>query len=116
MFTEREKAVLGQYLTWFLAMRSDRVENEQNAFLDILEKAKEDKPDADYILISFEGQKYGYFRQSDETYLLDELAENVIEVYEKDKELASKILTEKYGEDVYTEKISEILNLLGGGK
>lgn len=116
MFTEREKEVLGQYLTWFLAMRSDRIESEQHELLKIIEQEKINRPDAPYIIVTFGNQRYGYFRITNETYLLDKLAEDVIETYEKSKQFAASILIKKYGTAVYSKKIIHILKLLSGGK
>jgi len=103
MFTEREKEVLGKYLTWYMVMRSPRLEEEQEDILKIIESIKHEKLNgqisSEFKTFTYQKQIFAYHFKSVNAYKVDQLTSDVINAYNADKNNVLESLKDKYSSE-----------------
>lgn len=112
MYTEQEKKVLGQYLSWYIAMRSEDVEEHQESLVQKLQTEKEKHQNAKYFAFQFEQENYVYFVDKQKLCLADTLTTEIIELGTLDLDTILSQLSARYDKEEITGKLEEIIQYI----
>lgn len=119
MFTEREKEILGKYLTWYIAMRSPRLEEEQEEVRRIIDGIRDEKLNGrtpyDFKIFTYQNQNFIFHFASGNIYKADQLTADVVNAYNVDKDNVLESLKDKYGRDDIDRALKSIYGVIAAG-